>query len=85
VTEVINPLEVEACHTENCGGAHDSEKGAYRHSWECYLKYDIKAMLTCEGIYLIPGWEGSPGARLELFVAAQTGLKIYFDMDKVGT
>jgi hypothetical protein len=55
----------------------------FKHGWECYMKYDIKAMLTCDGIYMIRGWHTSPGARLEQFVAASCGLKIYFDLEEV--
>jgi hypothetical protein len=82
VTEIVNPLEVEACPTEDCGGTIEEVKG-YRHTWSCYMKYDIQAMLTCDGIYMIRGWHTSPGARLEQFVAASCGLNIYFDLGEV--
>ena len=42
------------------------------------MRADIAAMLGCEAIYLLPGWEHSAGARLEFLVAEACGLKIIY-------
>jgi hypothetical protein len=34
-----------------------------------YLKRDISALIECDGIYLLRGWENSRGARLEKLIA----------------
>lgn len=34
-----------------------------------YLKRDIVALIECDGIYLLRGWENSRGARLEKLIA----------------
>ena len=33
--------------------------------WPEAMKYDIREMLLCNGVAMIPGWENSPGARVE--------------------
>jgi len=42
--------------------------------WRDYMKNDIKAMLECDAVYCLKGWEKSPGARLEVFIALQLGM-----------
>ena len=44
--------------------------------WEQCLRADIKAMLDCDTIALLPGWERSRGAHLELHVAHRVGMRI---------
>lgn len=44
---------------------------------EVYLKEDFRFLLNCTGIILLPGWEGSAGARKERKLAKWTGLEIY--------
>ena len=61
--EVINPAEINA----------DGGK-----SWEEYLKADIKALCDCDVIALLPGWEKSKGAHLELHIAHRVGMKVVF-------
>lgn len=45
-----------------------------------YMRRDLPALLTCDGVALLPGWTASRGARLEACVAHACGLKtFYFD------
>jgi hypothetical protein len=37
--------------------------------WLACMKLDIPALLNCDGIYLLRGWENSRGARLEKLIA----------------
>lgn len=67
--QVVNPLLVEACEDNSCG-VHDG------HSWECWLKYDLIAMLECDAIFLLPNWSKSRGARLEFSVATSVGMEV---------
>ena len=41
------------------------------------LLADIKALCDCDAIALMPGWENSKGAHLELHIAHRIGLKVY--------
>lgn len=45
-------------------------------SWQACLRADIKALCDCDTLALLPGWEGSPGAHLELHVAHRLGLLV---------
>ena len=45
-------------------------------SWELCLRADMREMLECEAIALMPGWENSKGANLELHVAHRVGMKV---------
>lgn len=51
-------------------------------SWEQCLRLDIKALCDCEGIVVLPGWEMSRGAHLEVHVAHRLGLRVmdYHDL-----
>lgn len=45
-------------------------------SWcEC-LRKDLRAMLDCQGIILMPGWQESRGASLECYVASALEMRI---------
>lgn len=73
--EPFNPLDVEACPTQDCGGQWVEDE--YRHDWECFLRYDLIAMLqVSDRIALLPEWELSNGARVELSVAQGLGWEV---------
>ena len=80
--EVLNPKDVPACPRKNCVKLpHEIEKG-WDHSWACFLKHDLAAMLTeCDAILMLDGWQDSHGARLELTVASATGMYVMFLKD----
>ncbi|MGP9696188.1 DUF4406 domain-containing protein [Halomonas sp. AOP27-A1-34] len=60
--EVVNPAE--------------KQSEAEELSWEEYLKQDLQQMLTCDTIALLPGWQASKGAHLELHVAHRVGMNV---------
>lgn len=46
------------------------------------MRADLQAVLDCDGIVLLPGWQASKGARLERIVAESTGRQVYlYDPD----
>lgn len=45
-------------------------------SWEQCLRNDLREMVTCDAIALMPGWEKSRGANLELHVAHRIGMDV---------
>jgi hypothetical protein len=47
-------------------------------SWEEAMRADIKALMDCDGIALLPGWEKSRGARLEKLNADALGIRPIF-------
>ncbi len=44
------------------------------HAW--YLRAALRQLLLCDGVALLPGWEASVGARLEVNVAASIGCRV---------
>lgn len=42
-----------------------------------YIDMGLCELMHCEAIYLLDGWEKSPGANLELTYAVTAGLKVY--------
>ena len=63
--EVINPFELDTpgFNPEGC--------------WFKYLKRDLAQLLYCDAVCLLPGWEESKGARLEVVVARNLELPLY--------
>jgi hypothetical protein len=45
-------------------------------TWELCLRADLRELCTCAAIALMPGWENSKGANLELHVAHRLGLEV---------
>jgi len=44
--------------------------------WQECMRADIRALCDCTHIIMLDGWTGSKGAKLELYVAEQLGLKV---------
>ena len=44
--------------------------------WSWYMRKDLAELVKCEAIYLLPGWENSKGATLEMHVAERLGMTI---------
>ena len=40
-----------------------------------YMRHDIKAMMACDGICMLPGWTKSWGAIIEQYLASKIGIK----------
>lgn len=66
--DVVNPAEL----CDDIAGA-----------WAQCMRRDLAALLTCEGIALLPGWERSRGATLEHHVAKALGMLV-FDAHLIG-
>lgn len=80
--DTLVPLDVanDLClyrDAEECG-LHTGRKTAgvqqNAHSWECLLRNDLVHALQCDGVALIPGWEVSPGVRLEFATLTAVGV-----------
>lgn len=60
--EVVNPAEI------------NPDKHL---SWRECMQNDIAALVFCDAVQLLPGWENSRGATLELHNAVRLGMVIY--------
>ena len=47
-------------------------------SWEACMRADIRALCDCDAIALLPGWERSKGAHLELHIAHRLGMAVVY-------
>jgi nucleoside 2-deoxyribosyltransferase len=45
-------------------------------NWENFMRKDLKMLCDCDTIALLPGWDKSRGATLELFIATQLGMEV---------
>lgn len=54
------------------------------HPWEYYMRNDIKALMDCTKIAMLPGWGDSKGARLEKYLADQLGFSVEFLPENFG-
>ena len=59
--DVVNPAEL---NVDNQG------------DWASCMKADIKALCDCTALALLPGWEDSRGAHLEVHLAHRLGMKV---------
>jgi len=48
-------------------------------SWWMYIIVDVLALLTCNEVYMLRGWESSKGANAELKVAKFLKYKVIFE------
>ena len=44
--------------------------------WAAHMRRDLHAMLDCQGIAVLPGWQTSKGASLEVQVAQALGMPV---------
>ena len=59
---VTNPAEMDA---------QDNGKTL---TWEEYMRRDIKVLMDCDGVALLPGWSYSRGANLEVDIAKRLSM-----------
>lgn len=45
--------------------------------WNEHMRADIKALMDCHVIAMLPGWEASEGAGIELRLACDLGMRVY--------
>lgn len=75
--DVINPHEIDFPAV----WATLRPGSAFRGRWRDFMLVDLAVLLTCRAIVMLPGWEQSPGARLEYDTAQALGLVIFADDD----
>ena len=46
-------------------------------SWKECMRSDIAALVTCDAIHLLPGWENSKGATLEAHIAERLEIEVF--------
>lgn len=64
--EPISPMDLQ----------HNHDK-----SWKSHMKEDISALMQCDAIYMMVGWEKSIGAKIEHDLAQGLNYKIIYELD----
>lgn len=79
---VVSPHEIRADGCIGCGVSWTQETPLGTplppHDWNAHLRADITALMECDTIVLLPGWPKSRGSRLELTIAMELGMDVYF-------
>jgi hypothetical protein len=76
--DVISPAEMDRL----AGFDETVETEFSQEQWREAMRRDYEALLNCDAIALLPGWENSEGAQLERDFALRLGLEIfYIDID----
>ena len=47
-------------------------------TWEEGVRTDIKTMLECDEVHLLPDWQESRGAQLERDIALRLGMQVVY-------
>ena len=58
---VLNPTDTDPAD-------YPDYDGTTPPPWEWWLRQALRMVLEADGIAVLPGWEGSRGARLEVYV-----------------
>lgn len=74
--DVINPAEING---EDPAAVALLSPGEMEAHWRACMRADITALLECDGIAMLPGWEKSRGASLEHHVASALGFQVFQD------
>ena len=45
-------------------------------TWNDCMRRDIAALMDCDTVATLPGWEHSKGARLEVLIAERLGMRV---------
>ena len=82
--KVINPAELDA---EDLGAdANPDNEDAWSvepKSRAAYMKRDLPYVAQCDAIALLPGWEASIGANIELITALAVGNEVWEFVDDI--
>lgn len=63
---VINPAELDESDSMAPG----------ERPWAWYITRDLRELLDCDTVAVLPGWRKSKGAKLEVYVARMLGMKV---------
>lgn len=75
----INPYRLQPNpHTGECAPGPKRARDA--HTTPCLMRARLAALLTCDRLHLLAGWERSEAARTEFDVARTIGLPITYEV-----
>jgi hypothetical protein len=72
---ILNRIKLEGLQIKTVNPSQFPLKGK---PWEICMRYSIKAMLSCDGIALLQGWEESKRCLLELSLAGRLKIPVVY-------
>lgn len=78
--QVVNPAEIDPGMPQ----PPKEDRVAWMAYYHACLRADVRAMMDCEAIALMPGWTESNGAHLELHLAHRVGMRVVFVAELLG-
>jgi hypothetical protein len=72
---LLNKIKLEGLQIKT---VNPSQFPLKKEPWEICLRYTIKAMLSCDGIALLQGWEQSQGCLTELSLAGWLKIPVVY-------
>ena len=65
-----------------CGDGVNPHRLCHNHgkTYAEFMKVDLRALLWCDAVLMLTGWENSTGARFERDTAIMTGIPVYYDI-----
>jgi hypothetical protein len=73
--QVLNPATNDGDTLEEALAAAGSPERP-NHPWAYYMKRDLPQVMDVDALVVLPGWQDSKGARLEVHVATAIGLPL---------
>lgn len=71
--DIVNPAEINKGADKAFLGLNVLQTARL---WAKCMKADIAALMTCEGIALLPGWKASTGASIEYYLARDLHMEV---------
>jgi hypothetical protein len=68
ITDIFNPAAID--------WPYDAE-------WETCMKHDLKILMDCDVLVLLSNWKKSRGAKLEVRIAKELGIRIVMVHDLI--
>lgn len=81
--EAINPARLDSSNTiqnvskaleESIASIQDNDKNG--HTWEYYIRRDLPQLMKADAICVLPGWQDSRGASIEVDIANSVNMPI---------
>jgi nucleoside 2-deoxyribosyltransferase len=84
--EVINPAEMDAVEELDPAEVDQASLEVSAKGRAYFMNRDLPYVLACDAIALLPEWETSTGANIELLTALVSGKEVweFFEDDEVG-
>lgn len=85
--EPINPIKVPACSPIPNGacGRPVKPEDPESHSWQCYMRYDIRALMECDAVVALHNWNISKGSVVEVNLARALDIPVWGEFIDNGT